>query len=43
MVDKDEYVERLAVISGYIGRAMVFLGMVCGSILLWTLVIKSLF
>ncbi len=42
MVDKNENIERLIIISGHIGRAMVFIGMVCGCILLWTLIIRMI-
>ncbi len=35
-------IEKLIIISGYVGRIMVYIGMICGCILLWTLIVKSI-
>jgi hypothetical protein len=40
MVDKHDVLERLAVLGGLVGRIMVFVGMTCGCILLWVLIIR---
>ena len=36
-------IEKLIIIAGYLGRAMVIGGIACGCILLWVLVMKSIF
>ena len=38
----DAIIERLLNISGRIGRAMVFIVLACGCILLWTLIIITM-
>ena len=34
--------DKIANILGLVGRALVFLGMLCGSIMIWHLIIKHL-
>ena len=36
-------IDKLIIIAGYLGRAMVILGMACGCFLLWLLIVKSIF
>ena len=38
----DEHTERLINIAGYIGRILIFVGMVCGCILMWTFIFRAL-
>ena len=38
----DKYADDIANIVGYIGRILVFISLVCGCILIWTIIIKSI-
>ena len=40
MVNRYDLMEKLANIGGLIGRALVFIGMVCGCALMWFFVIR---
>jgi hypothetical protein len=42
MLNKYDIYERLVIIGGYTGRLMVWMGLLCGALLFWYLIISLL-
>tara|TARA_Y100000310_G_scaffold327638_1_gene394314 strand:- start:1128 stop:1256 length:129 start_codon:yes stop_codon:yes gene_type:complete len=41
MLNKYDVYDKLATTGGLIGRALVFVGMICGCILIWYFIFKA--
>ena len=42
MLNADEFIDKVAFVLGIIGRALVFVGMACGCVLLWYFVLQMI-